>query len=297
MPIKFQCLGGGGGLMELVVETSKPNTKVTITKGDDVRSFVSNDLGIVICKLQLGTYLIKAEYENGKIAQQEITLSNQEEANLRITDQIGNLEVGAKLKFSSGKKFILKSKGSAGHENNTSIFISERVTEQAELRKGNLISSIYANVLPRYYNELTLVEKSAIVTRTVTKNLTYIGGDGCRYTYYSLSDDVSQFYILSETELGIKSGRPQKYENLGFNSDSERIKKDSTDTAKSYYISNTFENCYGDYTVYVIDGTGKRVSIGVGENTPVNKWILPCCDLKNDAKVSLDTDGYWFIVA
>lgn len=292
MPIKYQCLGGGGST-ELTVKTSKPNTTVTITKENFEKVLVSDDSCSVVCKLVDGTYQIKAEAPEGEISQKEIVISNQEQADLRITDQIKNLPLGSKLKFSSGKEFILQAKNlGPNHEANTVTLVSEFIIESTSVSTYNhSATEMYRTLSPKYYNELSLIEKNKIImTKYVSVNYTWYSSTS--HDWEKSTTNCSQyFYCMSPAELGFQSNSSVGVP-FGFTSDTSRIKKYKNGSAGEYFTRDTNRiDSTDDPIVNFVkeDGTNatSRISYTAG--------FVPACDIKDDAKVALDSDGYWVI--
>lgn len=292
MPIKFQALGGGG-LTELTIKTSSPNTTVTITKENYSNTLVSDDTCLVTCKLTNGTYQVTARSSDGKTAQKEIIIDDQEEVDLRITDQIKNLALGAKLKFSNGRTFYLKAKNVSGHEANSATFVSEFIIEDANCHTYSYKSSdVYLKVLPKYYNELNSVEKNAVIYRKYQYYYRYRYGDGGRYFDDKYGDVESYFYIMSDKELG--SSGTSTGTNLGFTNSASRIMRYQNGKVGGYWTRDGYYDSYiGREYMGCVETTGAFESLYVNNN--LQSGVVPSVDLKGDIKCALDIDGYWII--
>ncbi len=291
MPIKYQCLGGGS--TELTVKTSKPNTTVTITKENFEMVLVSDDSCSVVCKLVDGTYQIKSETPEGEISQKEVVIFRRKQADLRITDQIKNLPLGSKLKFSSGKEFILQAKNlGSNHEDNTVTLVSEFIIESTSVSTYNhSVTEMYRTLSPKYYNELSPIEKDKmIMTKYVSVNYTWYSSTSSDWEK-STTNCSQYFYCMSKAELGFKSDSSQGVP-FGFTGDTSRIKKYKNGSAGEYFVRDTDrnDNTYNPIVFFVKeDGTPGNAT------SSYTAGFVPACDIKGDTKIALDSDGYWVI--
>lgn len=299
MPITIQgggTVGGGGGLTELTIKTSSPNTTVIITKENYSNTLVSDDTCLVTCKLTNGTYQITVQSSDGKTAQKEIVINNQEEADLRITDQIKNLALGAKLKFSSGKKFYLKAKNVSGHTSNSVTLVSEFIIENIE-SEGSLYTSngIVFNTLSKYYNELSKLEKEYVINRSYSCHILDYDYNAGQWND-TFQTKQSRFWLMSNSEMGgtgTNSGA-----KLGFKDDASRIKKHKNGNAGTYWLRDCDDSPWdNDQSIVKADGKFSSLRIMLdNNNNHQSAGMVPACDVKGDTKVLLDTDGYWVIV-
>ena len=222
-----------------------------------------------------------------------------------VRKNIVNLPLGAKIKLSSGKKFIVQAKNVAGHEANSVTLVGEFVTENYRWNINTeryQHSYIHKTIMPRYYNELTLIEKNSIIKRAF-KFAHEEEGHTTPGTYYY--DVNSYFWIPSGKELNLPKGIGT---NLGFTDNASRKKTFEGGASSGYYT--TTSHCDADwnmvlnvYSVYVVNSNGaqERKVIIDGEDygpnyTNFTTGILPCCDTKGSTKCKKGADGYWRIV-
>lgn len=286
-------------MTELVVNTSKAGTTVKATNGDRVKMRISGDDCTAVFELLDGTYLIEATTPDGEVSQKEVAVTTQEHADLRFTDRIKNLQVGEKLKFSSGKKFIVQAKNVEGHKASSVTLVSEFIVEDVDPDGSSYgkDEAIY-QALQKYIDELSALEKTFIIDRKYKSYvLSYeytVGGPGDGWAWEDkLLDINSKFWLMSGSEIGFNTVDSGK--NLNFNTDADRIKKYENGGAGRYWIRDS-QAGYRVLYQYAVDVTGKRVSVEIGYTSNTQTaGMVPACDIEGDTLVSLDTDGYWVI--
>ena len=229
-------------------------------------------------------------------------------------EQIKNLPIGSKIKFSSGKTFVLQIKNASGHSANTVTLVSEYIIENQRWSGGAdsySESYIHTSIMPKYYNELSALEKSKFV----------------KY------DNYQHFWIPSEYDV--------KNNRLGFTNNASRIKKHINGKQGEWWIADHWmrEGMYSGEPMLKPDGStetkytapyygyanyiGKSGGIGevrVGSGsiwytkhtlpngnsydtrktytcgpTGAESGVVPFCDINGDTWVKLEK-GYWIFV-
>ena len=288
MPITYQRLGNsGGGMVDLKI-TTYPNMEVKL-QGDKVaRTLISDDQGVAIFKrLKGGTYTATAKGKTKEIA----VVSEQEEA---LLTQIKDLPLKSKIKFSSGKKFILMIKDPATlegdeHKPNIACLFSEFVIEKHVL-KQNTIEPVedaqWTEKMESYYNELTWKEKETLRVFH------------CKYSYAFYLGGM-YFYLPHEAELGVGTGSEtvnKKY-NWGFANDASRIRKLEDGSAQIYFTRGTGGTASVGINIRAVNKNGAGYFDYLkSDMLPFTTGIVPCCDISQDAYVALDSDGYYRIL-
>lgn len=218
-----------------------------------------------------------------------------------VRKDIVNLPLGAKLKFSSGKKFVVQAKNVAGHEANCVTLVGEFVTENHKWNNTHNqynYCSIHKTILPRYYNELNQIEKNEIIYRTFNSGT---NSQGHTTPGWRFQEVQSYFWIPSGAELGLSTG---KGANIGFSDHASRKKTLENGSPSGYYTTSGYTEeewdvSQNDYYVYVINSSGaeeKRAVYSWEKLTNFTTGILPCCDIKGTTKCKKGSDGYWRIV-
>lgn len=268
MPIKYQMLGGQKGLTELTITVSRPNTTVTITNEKFNKTLVSNDSLTVVCELPNGTYQITARGEDGKTAQQEITISNKEQTDLRIKEQVKNLPETAKFRTKNGWKFIVESKTA-----NAMRCISEYIIDDyapKEYGYGDEVDNyLKAKLSPQelskfleWKHEVTIVDKGNTTTRTF---------------------DRTGVLLIPPRKAGTKTYENGKQGNYLIDY-----------SGYASYVGET--NYYGSY----VDESGKEhLNESMGTSVRPNEktyGVVVRCRLNPEAYVYQDKDSdYWVI--
>lgn len=269
MPIKYQMLGGQKGLTELTITVSRPNTTVTITNEKFNKTLVSNDSLTVVCELPNGTYQITARGEDGKTAQQEITISNKEQTDLRFKTQVKKLPLNTKFKTKHGWKFITESKS----DYETKL-LSEYIIEDYVPKNDNYGGEIRDYLKSKFTSKE--LSKFKEWTQEVTSCDTY--ENTCRKW------NITGAFLIPPEATGIMS-----YENGG------RGTYLIDYTGSERYQGGSFYE-YGSY----VDVSGKEHNeVLFGSQHSTNKTpygIVVRCRLKPDAYVYQDKDSdYWVI--
>ncbi len=285
MPIKYQMLGGGGGT-DLLLKVA-PNISVTLSKEGYTQTLTTDESGQALFKnLKAGTYIVKFRSESTELQNEVVVLDKQEET--FGVKQVKNLPLGAKLKFSSGKTFKLLKKNAKGHPSNSATFWSEYIIQIHRFDGVQYFDSyVHSTIMPSYYNELNEQEKLAVIEQ-----------ERIAVTYTESGTDTSKkgrtnFYLLTVRELGHSDKYPTEYENLGFGSNVTRIKKTTAELARDYCTSDVYQSRSGSsYYGRFIQEDGSFSS----GNDISGRGIVPACDLKNDAYVILDADGYYKVL-
>lgn len=268
MPIKYQMLGGGGGLIELTIKTSAPNTTVTITKENFEKTLVSDDTCLVTCKLTNGTYQIKAQAEDGIVTKKEVVISSQEETDLRDSAQAKDLPIGAKFKFANGKTYAVQLKNA-----NTVQFISEFILEDGVRNQANFKNdSINTNVLPKYYEELSALERGKIVSYEYPYTYGPFSGSSKTYTFKS-------FFSIPSIE------------DMNAVEQSKRIKKYKGGSVGEYWERDGVLASDNRHFKYYVDSQGSPNPW----TTSTTNGIVPVFNIQNETVLRRDSDGYWVI--
>ena len=261
--------------------TTYPNTEVKL-QGDKVaRTLISDDQGVAIFKrLKGGTYTATAK---GKSKQ--ITVLDQQ--NEHVCQQVKDLPLKSKIKFSSGLKMILMTKKpltpeGQEHEPNVACLVSEFVTEMHKVTDSVYVFKYdkkWQKKLSRHYDELTWREKATIKPFFINESSTFIN---------------LYFYMLSNYEVGgLSSGDYAKY-NFGFTDDASRIKKLENGSAKNYWLRGMSNEYHFSYNI--VGANGKYTSETINYSPNITAGIVPACDISQDAYVTLDSDGYYRIL-
>ncbi len=251
-------------------------------------------------------------------------------------EQIMNLPIGSIIKFSSGKTFILQAKNVDGHEPNSVTLCSEYIIEDAfwggaddpeqHVTESYLYSDLHKDIMPRYYNELSELEKRAIICRKFEVH-TYESNFNSGVTlkvFFSPSVE-SFFYIASLDEVRAKcepliddhasqypsyftSGALGNYQYSPYDPCDIRKKTRENGSSGSYFTTTTRAysngNPGGGWDLYVAvvgeDGLGMADEMQTwtryngmrGTKLDINSGIVPFCDIKGDSCVKQEGD-YW----
>lgn len=175
--------------------------------------------------------------------------------------------------------------------------------------------------MPKYYDELSELEKSAIIYRKFETGVLH--ADDGRWDVvreqvesYFYAPDVSE--ISAQCRLMIIDGENNydgiENKRLGdytYYSNDLRRKVYVTDLKQARYFTTTsainYSSLYPIFNVYIIDSDGSYLADeepvwsdpfnsngGTVYNDPF--CVVPFCDIKGDTLVMKDTDGYWKIV-
>lgn len=284
MPITYQRLGNSGGGMDLEI-TSYPNTEITLSNEKVTKRLISDGDGIAIFKgVKAGAYTATA---NGKTNQ--ITVVDKQKDFL--CEQIKDLPLKSKIKFSNGKKFILMAKNPPAPSNephplNSSCLVSEFVVDTYTMTRVETWyeSDAWQRKMFACYEELPWVEKETVLPRYVRNK--------------NISIANQYFYMLSKNEAGVSSA--SEY-NLGFPDDASRIRTTESGEAMGYWLRDQYGD--GGYRVDLsaISALGDDLYSGIGgwikdENLPITGGLVLACDISQDAYVTLDDDGYYKIL-
>lgn len=289
MPITYQRLGNSGGGMDLEI-TSYPNTEITLSNEKVTKRLISDGDGIAIFKgVKAGAYTATA---NGKTNQ--ITVVDKQKDFL--CEQIKDLPLKSKIKFSSGKKFILMTKNLPSSSNephplNSACLVSEFVVDTYTMTKLETWyeSDAWQRKMFACYEELPWVEKETILPRYVWDWKV----NGLRINAY--------FYMLSEKEASTSPTSSYDEYNLGFPDDASRIRTTESGDAMGYWLRDQYRD--GSYRVNLsaISGLGEKLYSGIGgwiteKELPMTGGLVLACDISQDAYVALDDDGYYRIL-
>ena len=270
--------------------TTYPNTEVKL-QGDKVaRTLISDNQGVAIFKrLKGGTYTVTT-----KNKAKEIVLVT--EYHETIMEQIKDIKIGSKIKFSSGKKFILMKKDAKADTRepyplNSACLVSEFIVDTYTMEKPEtwVESKAWQEKMSACYEELSQKEKNTIFSRTVTNSY----GDPVYMGLY--------FYMLSEGEAGVAS-----YDNgynLGFTDDTSRKRTTESGENMGYYLRNQNRDRNNTWRVNLgsINRNGHNFDTGIGgwiaqEDLPKTGGLVLACNISQDAYVALDDDGYYRIL-
>lgn len=307
MPIKYQMLGGGGGGLTVAINTGV-GSSVTLSNEKYNKTLIANDNGLAVFEnLKVGTYNVKAVTKEGTTDQDTITVTG--EIVEQVAWKIKDLPLGSKIKFSSGKKFLLSGKDIKGHATNSATLWSEYIIENYEFTNDATYkdSPIAKQLMPKYYNELNETEKSCLLqynagVHKVSDNTNYrvnswfwlpsgkelgtyhddYATEGTEFIvgmYSSMFDFVPQNANVKNW-MRIKKFEPEVEET--------EDEKYSPHNSFPYCTRNGNSNSSGDY----MHGISERGEIKYGKST----GIVPACDISQDAYVALDDDGYHFII-
>lgn len=239
-----------------------------------------------------------------------------------IIKRVSDIPINEKLKFSSGKTFVLQAKNVKGHELNSVTLCSEYIIEEVEWGDGfpYAENNIHKTIMPKYYNELSELEKNAIIRRrfpTFSKTIIDGGnhsvGSGEIQSYFYAPDlgELNAIVIYDFT-TAFEGGIVDSWAKLGnYNDNKSRIKTFENGASGCYITTSAIYDTIsvtGSADAYVcsIDERGEGYCLLAGavdsengpgfvsDNIPVN--VLPFCDIKGDTLVMKDTDGYWKIV-
>ena len=289
MPITYQRLGNsGGGTVDLKI-TTYPNTEVKL-QGDKVaRTLISDDQGVAIFKrLKGGTYTVTAKNK----AKEIVLVTEYREF---LTEQIKDIEIGSKIKFSSGREFILKKHKATAHDQNSATLVSEFIQEdftwEAQTSNGPFYhnSTKLQTLLTKYFDELSEHEKKCIVNFLA---------DGVEYQGRGTQKIEQRFYLFSLAEFGISdSNFPENAteRDLGFPDMDSRIKRYKNGDLGKYWLRNGYLRSDGTRSYWWIGPKG-------GPNTfnstasPQTYGIVLGVDISEDAPVYLEADGYYRIL-
>ena len=286
MPIKYQMLGGGGGI-DLLLKVV-PNVSVTLSRDIYTKTATTNSKGQVLFKnLSDGTYTATVRYSDGTQYQKEILVSDAPQEEGFATQKIANLPTGSKIKFSSGRKFVLMKHKAKAHGQNSATLVSEFIQENYAWVKKNSVyfeNTDFLNFLYKYFYELTDYEKNNILEFNADDMWAYDSSN--KYTV------KQRFYLLSLEELGVygDAGR-----NLGFDGMTSRIKRHESGGAYRYFSRSCYYTSSSNYSQNVIeaDGDNNKFTWEEQDETTFDAGIVLGVDISENAKVYLDTDGYY----
>ncbi len=276
-----------GGGMDLEI-TSYPNTEITLSNEKVTKRLVSDDDGIAIFKgVKAGAYTATA---NGKSKQ--ITVADKQKDFL--CEQIKDLPLKSKIKFSSGKKFILMAKNPHASSNephplNSACLVSEFVVDTYTMENLETWyeSDAWQRKMFACYEELPWVEKETVLPR-------YVWNDG-------VSIANQYFYMLSEGEMGVSPSPSVNEYNLGFPDDASRIRTTESGELMGYWLRDQYRDGYTRVNLSAVSGLGENLNSGIGgwttkEKLPMTGGLVLACDISQDAYVALDDDGYYRIL-
>lgn len=260
----------------------------------------ANENGLAVFKnLKDGTYIATSEEISGLKFRKEIVFTKYQ--NDKFYKKVSDLPLRAKIKFSSGKTFILMARNLVGHSANSATFVSEIAIEEytwSNLRDTYKNSKVAMTILPSYYNELSQTEKETFVQYQC---LTLEGDD--RKNPVAVP---SLFWLPSITECMpneslMSDYRPESKSDLNFGNgdpyheDDDRRRKNPQGIWVRWFTRSRSKIFY-DNTRYVctVSDLGDYTS-NSGE-IPCTAWIVPACDISQDAYVALDSDGYYRIL-
>lgn len=181
-------------------------------------------------------------------------------------------------------------------------------------------SNIHKTIMPKYYNELSVTEKNAIIRRRfpVFSELIVDGEKNSANSYeiqsYFYAPDLGELNatVIHSFTAAFTGGIVDSWARLGNYKDNQsRIKTFKNGDPGGYLTTSTiydFDSGTNSSEAYdcSIDKSGSGLSILVGvvdggngpgffsDNAPVN--VLPFCDIKGDTIVEKDLDGYWRII-
>lgn len=224
--------------------------------------------------------------------------------------QVKKLPLQSKLKFSSGKTFVLQAKGLGGHPTNSVTFISEYIIENARWSNGEdkvsyTSSNLNRSKLPSYYNALSALEKSKILSYSSYGNM----------WLPSMSEVNNMNFPNNESRIKkIKNGSAGQWMTRDYSNSIGSSHKDGDPYPGigGQMIQKYVRGTYQDITCITTTGEFKGVGLYSGEEMSFShspSWMLdyggysqsgvvPCCDIDGDAWVTLDksVDAYWHIV-
>lgn len=268
--------------------TSYPNTEITLSNEKVTKRLISDGDGIAVFKgVKEGTYTAAA---NGKAKQ--ITVADKQK--YFLCEQIKDLPLKSKIKFSSGKKFILMAKNPPAPSNephplNSACLVSEFVVDTYTMEKLETWyeSDAWQRKMSACYEELPWAEKETVLPRFVSN-----GG---------LSIANQYFYMLSEGEMGVPASPALNEYNLGFPDDASRIRTTESGEVMCYWLRGQGRDGSTRVNLSAISDLGKRIYDGIGGWTtnsklPMTGGLVLACDISQDAYVTLDDDGYYRIL-
>lgn len=277
-----------------------------------------------------GTWTIKAVLGDKTIVENVEVTSDAEIINVELIKAIKDLPLYSKLKFSSGKTFVLQAKNVYDHEPNSVTLCSEYIIEDAPWgEKGDILyseSNIHKNIMPKYYNELSELEKSTIIYRSFNTYQGESGPDDVLALYKKQTYKVESFFYapdIGELSVMVKFipenadggdcewwGAGFNYQGvLGYDNYSTRKRTFSDGVPGRYFTTTTRCHTYNrntTYSVATIDSDGSMYAVeetllqqvgGVAPFPPeVRSGVVPFCDIKGNTIVTKDLDGYYQII-
>lgn len=188
----------------------------------------------------------------------------------------------SKLKFSNGLTFVFKETVEGN------FFISEYIVEDSERRLYFGGSKLFTETLPKYYNELNLAEKNAVLQSQYicTTTLSEDGGTN-RSATIGLNETVSSYFCV-----------PSDGEALALEV-KDRIKRYKNGNAGAYFTRDKTDSrsSFASKGVHSISETGESSLIKVGMSDPTPTCgVVPICKIYENALVKKEEDGYWHIV-
>lgn len=234
-----------------------------------------------------------------------------------LIKRVSDIPINEKLKFSSGKTFILSAKNVTGHEPNSVTFASEYIIENTEWGEALSYSesNIHKTIMPKYYNELSELEKKAIVLHrfevgalnedlSLNGELVYIKDQVESYFY---APDIGEIGVYV---IGMLSNGDGEIRYYGIYSDQGRDlgvltqKKTFENGTLGGYFTTTMRKNDFLADVVLVSKTGGDIGSETDlyyihdspQYSTVTSGIVPFCDIKGDTLVMKDTDGYWKIV-
>ncbi len=315
MPIKYQCLGGGKELLNVTINTG---VRSTVTFRGETKQ-TDESANVTFSRVPIGVHTVTIKINEMTFTKKIKVVSQLNKCGLQVKD----LPIGSKIKFSSGKKFVLMAKDHPIHDAGSATFLSEFIIERA-LWGGNSWcykqSNIHKTILPSYYEELNPPEKNAIINYEFTAfdDNAYNGHPQCpdavgkdsamnndfisdKYPgAWSNPVDImrSYFYLPNSHEYGGTVADGDGGKNLGFSSDKDRIKRYENGDVGDYFTRTSGSpyrgQSYIDYE-YITEN-GYFGSTNGPDSVNVYRGVVPACDISQDAFVTLDNDGYYRIL-
>lgn len=183
-----------------------------------------------------------------------------------LIKRVSDIPINEKLKFSSGRTFIVKGKNITGHEANSVTLCSEYIIEDAEWGEvpSYSESNIHKTIMPKYYNELSELEKSAIICRNFNTYMSktnrvanigtpYIASPSIESYFYApdITEADSRIYFHAENSDWGRSIVPDQYLAGKLLSSSRNKKTFKDGRAGAYYSTTTRLHDRSDTTSYL----------------------------------------------
>ena len=213
--------------------------------------------------------------------------------------KIKNLPIGSKIQFSNGEIYELMGKNLEGHEEGSATFLSENIVDNVVIvPEGALYNSIpyhqtsVFKSMSKYYDQLTDVEKSALILR--------------EHIYCQESDGsyverrINSYFDLpsySEMDQTTKPRYSKEGTYLGFVNNEKKIKLNKSGVPTRYLMRTmSYGNVWNEHFWSFVGKNGTPSLNSSRLNGGSKSAIALVCDIYQKASVVKQANGTYKIV-